>query len=243
MLHAGGQVPDPAAIYTARRAMGLALAQRLADALPGMMAGLADAGRYAPDALGAGRRALRMVLLALQTRLDGGVVAAAIYAGADNMTEQAAALACLLDAGAGQAELAGFAARWAGDANVMDKWFALQVAMAAPDRMAGVAADLAAHPQFMWKNPNRFRAVLGPASAHHAGFHAASGAGYRFVADWLIRLDPVNPQTTARMSTAFETWPRYDAGRQALMRGEIARMAAMPGLSRDLGEMLMRMGG
>jgi aminopeptidase N len=179
----------------------------------------------------------------LQSRLDLGAMAAAIFARAGNMTEQAAALACLLDAGQGQDQLAAFASRWAGDANVMDKWFSVQLAMAAPDQMAGLATSLAAHPQFSWKNPNRFRAVLGAVSAHHAGFHHASGAGYRFVADWLMRLDPVNPQTTARMSTAFETWPRYDAARQALIRGEIARMAAMPGLSRDLGEMLARIGG
>jgi aminopeptidase N len=61
------------------------------------------------------------------------------------------------------------------------------------------------------------------------------------VADWLMKLDPVNPQTTARMSTAFETWPRYDAARKGLVRAELQRMAAMPGISRDLGEMVGRM--
>ena len=53
-------------------------------------------------------------------------------------------------------------------------------------------------------------------------------AGYGLLADWLIRLDPLNPQTAARMSTAFETWPRYDADRQAL---ESARFALGPQLS------------
>jgi aminopeptidase N len=58
-----------------------------------------------------------------------------------------------------------------------------------------------------------------------------------------LRLDPLNPQTAARMSTAFDTWPRYDADRQAMVQGELARMAATPGLSRDLGEMVGRMRG
>ena len=61
------------------------------------------------------------------------------------------------------------------------------------------------------------------------------------LADWLIKLDPLNPQTAARMSTAFETWPRYDADRQALMRGALQRIMATDGLSRDLSEMAGRM--
>ena len=43
------------------------------------------------------------------------------------------------------------------------------------------------------------------------------------------------------MSTAFETWPRYDADRQAMIRAELARILAAPGLSRDLSEMAGRM--
>jgi aminopeptidase N len=45
------------------------------------------------------------------------------------------------------------------------------------------------------------------------------------------------------MSTAFETWARYDEGRRALIRGELDRIAAVPGLSRDMAEMVGRMRG
>jgi aminopeptidase N len=58
-----------------------------------------------------------------------------------------------------------------------------------------------------------------------------------------LTLDPVNPQTAARMSTAFETWTRYDADRRAQVQAVLDRMAATPGLSRDLGEMVGRMRG
>ena len=94
---------------------------------------------------------------------------------------------------------------------------------------------------FDWRNPNRFRSVIGALSANHAGFHTASGAGYRLVADWLLKLDPLNPQTAARMSSAFETWRRYDVGRQGLVRAELQRILATPGLSRDMTEMAGRM--
>jgi aminopeptidase N len=51
----------------------------------------------------------------------------------------------------------------------------------------------------------------------------------------------LNPQTAARMSTAFDSWSRYDADRQGMMRAELARIRAQPGLSRDLNEMTGRM--
>ena len=240
-LHAAGHVPDPAGIYAARRRMGSALAQRLSGALPGLMASLAEPGPFTPDARAAGRRSLRLAALSLQSRVDGGAAARTAFAAADNMTEEVGALSCLLDVGAGQAELAQFEFRWNADRNVMDKWFALQIAYAAPDRAADVTRALTTHPDFDWKNPNRFRSVIGALAGNHAGFHHVDGAGYRLVADWLLQLDPLNPQTAARMSTAFETWRRYDADRQAMLRDALRRMLATQGLSRDLTEMAGRM--
>jgi aminopeptidase N len=236
-----GVTPDPDRIHTARRRMAEALAQHLAPALPRLIESLAEPGPFTPEARAAGRRALRLALLALQSRVDGGGRAALAFRAADNMTEQVGALACLLDIGRGQSELAAFEAQWSHDRLVMDKWFALQIGYAAPDQAAAVTDRLTRHPLFDWKNPNRFRSVIGAISANHAGFHHAGGASYRLVADWLIRLDPLNPQTAARMSTAFETWARYDASRQALIRAELTRIRLRPDVSSDLGEMTGRM--
>jgi len=242
-LHAAGTVPDPARIWAARRRMGDALAGRLDGQLPALIDRLAEPGPFTPDARAAGRRALRIAALALLTRVDGGRAAEAAYRAANNMTEEVGALSALLDIGQGQEELGLFAARWSGDRNVMDKWFALQIMLAHPDRAAEVTDSLTRHPDFDWKNPNRFRSVIGALSANHAGFHHVSGAGYHLVADWLIRLDPINPQTAARMSTAFETWPRYDGVRWEMALDALTRIAETPGLSRDLGEMVTRMRG
>lgn len=240
-LHAAGITPDPARIWAERRRMGDALARHLAPHLPALIDSLAEPGPFTPDARAAGRRALRLAALSLLSRLDDGRSAAAIHARADNMTEEVGSLAALLDIGQGAAELARFASRWGHDPNVMDKWFALQIGHAAPDRAAATTTALTGHSGFDMKNPNRFRAVIGAFSANHAGFHHESGSGYALLADWLIRLDPLNPQTAARISTAFETWPRYDANRRALVRRELQRMAAAPGISRDLAEMVGRM--
>ena len=240
-LHAAGHVPDPMGIYTARRSLHLALAQRLHPGLAVLEAQMRVAGAYSPDATAAGQRSLRMLALSLTARLDAGAAARAAHTAADNMTESFATLAILLDCGAGQPELAAFGQKWAQDRLVMDKWFAVQIAMAAPDMVVQTTRALTARADFDWKNPNRFRSVIGALTSHHAGFHHASGDGYRLLADWLIRLDPLNPQTAARMSTAFETAGRYDADRQSMIGAELTRILATSGLSRDLSEMVGRM--
>ena len=240
-LHAAGHVPDPMGIYNARRALHLALAQRLAHGLADLETAMRVQGDYSAGAVAAGKRALRLAALALLSRLDSGQAARSAYAAADNMTESFGALVCLLDISAGQDALAAFGAKWANDRLVMDKWFAVQIAMAAPDAVAQTTQTLTMHAAFDWKNPNRFRSVIGALASHHAGFHHASGDGYRLLADWLIRLDPLNPQAAARMSTAFEVAGRYDADRQAMIAAQLQRILAAPGLSRDLSEMAGRM--
>ncbi|MGB8623411.1 MAG: aminopeptidase N [Paracoccaceae bacterium] len=240
-LHDSGVTPDPWAIHAAEERLRKAVAGHLSDMLPRLHSEMACPGPYSPDARDAGRRAMRQAALGYLSRLDDGAQAAAQFAQADNMTDQLGALSCLLAIDKGQEEIAAFYRQWSGDRLVMDKWFALQAAQAAPDKAAATARRLTEHPDFDWKNPNRFRAVIGALAMNAAGFHDPSGASYDLVADWLIRLDAINPQTAARMSTAFETWARYDADRQALIRAALERIRARDGLSRDMGEMVGRM--
>jgi aminopeptidase N len=240
VLFERGVTPDPDAIHAARETLSQVKAERWADLLPRLAAESQVDAPFKPDAVQSGKRALASAVLALLTRLDGGKAAEAQFAAADNMTLQLAALTQLVQAGRDTAALATFEAQWRHDRLVMDKWFGLQIGAAAPDTVVPRAEALTRHPDFDWKNPNRFRAVMGAMAMSHAGFHRADGAGYRLLTDWLIRLDNVNPQTTARMCSVFQTWKRYDSGRQGLMRAELERLQAKPGLSRDTGEMVLR---
>jgi len=242
-LHEAGIAPDPMAIWTATETLKQSLAQHLQDLLPRLYSECQIDGAYQPDAEQSGKRALAGAALSLISRLDGGAQAAAQYSLADNMTLQLSALACLLSAGKGEAELAAFYDQWKGDRLVLDKWFGLQITQATPERTVDITRALTEHKGFSWRNPNRFRAVLGALSINHAGFHSADGAGYALMADWLITLDPVNPQTTARMCSAFQTWRRYDDARQALIGAQLDRIAATPDLSRDTTEMITRIKG
>ena len=239
-ISAGGGIPDPDAIHAARRALMLDIATTHEPALARLYDDMAQSGRYRPDAEGAARRSLRLACLAYLSRLDGGGRADALFRAATNMTEKQGALEQLVAVGRDKGALADFAAEFGTNRLVMDKWFMVQPLRIAPEKAVARAHDLAGRIDFDWKNPNRFRALIGGLTANHAGFHAADGSGYDFLAEWLMRLDPVNPQTTARMCSAFETIGRYDAGRQALARAALERIAALPALSRNTAEMVTR---
>lgn len=240
-LYAAGHVPDPDAIQFARSTALRLIAEALSQDLLQVYEAMQTPGPYSPDAKDAGRRALRVQTVSLLARADQGEKAAELFARADNMTEQLGAWGALLAIGKGQQEGAQFYRQWADERLVVDKWFSAQVMYAAPANAANLAQDLTQHPDFDWKNPNRFRSVIGALGANPAGFHNRDGAGYRLVADWLIRLDGVNPQAAARVSTLFETWRRYDKTRQTLIRTELERIMGQDKLSRDMGEMVGRM--
>ena len=62
--------------------------------------------------------------------------------------------------------------------------------MPAPETLDRVRA-LLAHPAFSISNPNRVRALVGAfASANQTQFNRADGAGYDFLADFVLDLDP-----------------------------------------------------
>ncbi len=235
-----GETPDPKAIWQAVEVLKQAMAQHMQDLLPRIYAQYQVDDAYRPDADQSGARALANAALALISRMDGGAQAQAQYDSADNMNQQLAALGCLIAAGKGDAAVQAFYDQWKHDRLVIDKWFSLQIMQADPDRAVDTARALTGHPDFAMKNPNRFRATLGALAGHPAGFHHANGAGYELLTDWLLKLDPVNPQTTARMCSAFETWKRYDKARQAMILAQLDRILAQQGLSRDTTEMVTR---
>ena len=67
------------------------------------------------------------------------------------------------------------------------------------------------------------RALIGAfAQANPTQFNRADGAGYDFIADTVLALDPKNPQVAARLATAFRTWRTLEAGRRAKARSRAA---------------------
>ncbi|HEY5279977.1 MAG TPA: aminopeptidase N [Pseudolabrys sp.] len=240
-----GRDIDPDAIHRARRALRSDIGMRLGPALSTLYERLTVPGGYAPDATSAGRRALRNValdLLAADGNTEGITRAHRQYETADNMTDRMAALTTLAlhEGAARDTALGDFYRRYAADPLVIDKWFSLQAMSPLPDALEQVRI-LTRHAGFSLGNPNRVRAVIGAfAHSNQTQFNRADGAGYDFVADTILALDPKNPQLSARMATAFRTWRVLEAGRRAKAEAALRRIKAAPGLSRDLSDIVER---
>ena len=243
------EVADVEAIHIAREFAREALSCELYDLLWSRYQACRAASRstpYAADAAQIARRSLQNIALScLMLAHNEEVLAAAVeqFEHADNMTERLAALAVLVnspfDAEKASA-LAKFAGHFKDDALVMDQWFAVQAACPLPGGLERVQA-LMHHAAFTLKNPNKVRALIGAfASQNHVNFHRADGAGYRFLADQVIALNALNPQIAARQLTPLTRWRKFDAARQALMRGELERIRDSGTLSSDVYEVVSK---
>ena len=157
------------------------------------------------------------------------------------MTDRQGALMvlCSLEAPEREERLKAFYNRYQGNDLVIDKWFTLQALSLHPDVIAQVEA-LAEHSDFTMKNPNRVRSLYMAFAGNPQGFHAADGAGYKMIADVILALDPINPQTAARFVPALGRWRRIEPFRAALMKGELERIKAAGNLSRDSFEQVTR---
>ncbi len=234
---------DPGAIRAARESLKAFIARALRDDLAALHA-RAAAVPYGLSAAAKGARkvkTLALVLLAAGAPELAAQLAAAQFDAADNMTDRQGALGvlCGLDTPLREERLAAFHARHAGDALVIDKWFSLQAGSLHPAVLDHIRA-LANHPDFTIGNPNRVRSLYMAAAVNAGAFHAASGEGYRMIADLILALDPVNAQTAARFVAPLGRWRRIEPHRAALMRAELERLAAAPGLSKDTFEQVSK---
>ncbi len=236
---------DPDAIHQARNTLRAEIGTRLAPALSTLYERMTVPGGYSPDAKSAGRRSLRNVsldLMAATAAADAVARVARQYGAADNMTDRMAALATLSlhDVPQRKETLADFYRRYASDALIVDKWFSLQAMIPQADTLDAVRA-LTRHAAFSMSNPNRVRAVVGAfAQGNPTQFNRADGAGYDFVADTVLALDPKNPQLSARLATAFRTWRTLEEGRRNKAEAALKRIKASANLSRDLSDIVER---
>jgi aminopeptidase N len=235
-------VIDPVAIHQAREFVRATLGERLREGFLAARAACAPRAPYRPDDGLAGCRKLNNLCLSyLMTSGNREAIALSMaqLQSADNMTDSLGALASLAncDCPERRQALDAFYTKWRGDRGVIDKWFTLQATSRLPGALSEVKA-LLRHPDFDIRNPNRARSlVVAFSQANPVRFHEASGAGYHFLTEQILRLNSINPQIAARLLTPFSRWRRYDPARQELMKKELARILDEPGLARDVYEL------
>ena len=238
---------DPQKIYLSRRAFRRELAKQLQLEWAALYQQNQTPGPFKSDAQSAGKRALKNLALSMLLEADPKIwapMAVNQYQVADNMTDRYAALAALVIHGAKGAEacLQDFYDRFANDALVIDKWFALQSSRPPIDGKDSTLMEvkrLREHPAFKLNNPNRARSVIHAFCANNpASFHQADGSGYAFWVDSVLALDPINPQVAARLARALDRWRLFAGPYQEHMKAALEQVAACQTLSPDVREVV-----
>ncbi|EQB13648.1 aminopeptidase N [Sphingobium lactosutens] len=234
---------DPDAIHAARDALQHRIGAELEPLWRDIHARLrANGFSLSPAAKGARKlRNAALHYLVASGAADGPAIAFDQFSQADNMTERQAALGTLANGESAEriAALDIFYNRYRADPLTLDKWFQTQ-AFAFHPGTVDLIEELGRHKDFTLTNPNRVRALYGAFSGNQWAFHHRSGKGYRLVADCILALDPINPQTAARLVPPLGRWKRFGPERAGLMQAELRRILDRPGLSKDVLEQVRK---
>ncbi|HEB95437.1 MAG TPA: aminopeptidase N [Sedimenticola thiotaurini] len=236
---------DVDGIHAAREDLRRRLSEALRDRFLARYRACREQGPYRLTPADIGRRRLKNLCLDYLMQSPDAAIGALCrdqFQAQHNMTDVMAALSLI--AGSDMAEreqlLQEFYRRWRHDPLVLDKWFTVQAVSKREDTLQRVES-LLQHPDFSLTNPNRVRSLVGAfCSGNPVRFHDAGGAGYRFLADRVLELDPLNPQIASRLLRVMARWRRYDPARQSLMKGQLERILGHEGLSRDVYEIASR---
>ena len=236
---------DPAAIHDVVVMVRRCLGEVLHDELCHVYRSNQTTGPYSIEPHAIGRRALKNVCLGLIIENNDAAaqeLAWRQFVSADNMTDVMAALTCLANTDCPQREpaLKQFFEQWQEEKLVVDKWFSVQATSRLPDTLDRVRS-LVSHPAFQVRNPNAVRALVG-AFCHNnpVRFHDPGGAGYRFLTEQVLTIDPLNPQVAARLVSAFTLWRRYEPVRREAMKQCLMTIAGTTPLSNDVYEIVTK---
>lgn len=163
------------------------------------------------------------------------------FSSGENMTDTFSALAALVNSGNKQiadSALERFHSKWKNDAQVLEQWFSVQASSSVFADLS-VIESLMTLPDFDLGNPNKVRSVVGAfCNQNLVRFHRKDGAGYRFLADIILKLDKLNPQIASRLMAPLTRWRKYDKVRQSLLKIQLERIQSEVNLSKDVREVV-----
>jgi aminopeptidase N len=213
------------ALHDARERLQRDLALRFENELLELYYSLGEKGAYSFDTASAGRRRLRLCLLAhlvATGRDEHAAICQELYASAGNMTEKMGALRMLagIESPRRDAALRDFYDRWKGDQRVITKWLSVQAFSPLRGRLDEVIR-LEKDEVFDIRIPNLVRALIGAFSQNLVNFNDITGRGYAYVADKIIEIDAFNPSISSLLARSFKLYPRTDSIRRGLIEKEL----------------------
>ena len=245
-LHEEAAVIYADAIHHARLFVRQALADALKDQFLTVYQRHNIQQDYAPDASQIGRRALKNIALSYLMLVGELGIGLAVeqFASADNMTDKAAALSCLVNCRGAeqQAETAlqQFEQQYRNETLVMNLWLQIQAANSQPGGLQRVEV-LEQHPSFTLSNPNKIRSLIGGfCNANLVNFHNPDGSGYEFLKQRILRLHSLNPQVAARLMTPLTGWKKFPEPNSSQMREALQTIAEEQGLVKDIYEIAIK---
>ena len=121
---------------------------------------------------------------------------------------------------------------------VVQKWIST-LASVDNDRVFNYIDKVESLPDFDIKVPNIVRSLVGSFAMRNYGqFHRADGKGYSYVVDKILQLDEINPQIAARLTSAFNIYPKLESSQKEIMRGELSRLSGKKELSKNVSEII-----
>ena len=245
-LHEEASVIYAEAIHSARLFVRQALASALSEQFVAVYERHNIEQEYAPNASQIGRRSLKNTALSYLMLVDnmGVELASKQFETADNMTDKASALSCLVNcpAAAKQAEAAlqQFEQQYRDEALVMNLWLQVQAANSQPGGLQRVE-ELEAHSSFTLSNPNKIRSLIGGfCNANLVNFHNPDGSGYEFLKKRILTLHSRNPQVAARLMTPLTRWKKFPEPNSSQMREALQVIADEQGLVKDIYEIAIK---
>ncbi|MBM9547133.1 aminopeptidase N [Leptospira sp. 201903074] len=157
---------------------------------------------------------------------------------AKHMSEEVSAMKFLIEVDSKEKESAMnlFFEKWKKDTLVLDVWFTAQV-NTGEDRCE-IAENLEKHPQFNIRNPNKVRSLYFSLARNPLTFHKEDGSGYIFLAERIKRLNEINPQMAASLTKLYSPVSKQKGDLPKIAKRELEGLAALPNLSKELGEVL-----
>ncbi|MDP6320446.1 MAG: DUF3458 domain-containing protein, partial [SAR324 cluster bacterium] len=236
---------DVLAIHKTRKFLRTELAQKLQPEFKNTYLNFQNEGTFKIDHQSMGRRSLKNLCLSYLSELESLEIrklSLAQFRKNENMTDVAGALGVLthIDCEERKVVFKEFEKKWGKNKLVMDKWFALQAISSLPQTLDNVKV-LTNHQAYEKNNPNKIRALISTFSRfNQLRFHATDGSGYEFLADQVLRLDTLNPQTAARLVSVFNNWKNYAVVHKTKMNDQLQRILKIPNLSGDVFEIVSK---
>ncbi len=235
---------DPALNHSIREAFREQLTAFLQSDLLARYQALHTIGEYRYNSEDMATRALKNAclsyLVSLETQ-EAYQLAENQYNTATNMTDQLAALRCLVHSSYPDKAslLDSFYRQWQDESLVVDQWFMVQASAPQPDALEKVR-ELASHPAFEITNPNKVRSLIAAFTSQNlVNFHRPDGEGYRFLADCIIELNRLNPQIASRLCGSMSRWRKLKEPYGSSMKKQLERIMS-GSLSPDVYEVVSK---